>query len=472
MNTMLQHLDATELASLIRRGDVSPVEAVRSSIDTIERLEPDLNAVAFRRFDEALHEAARINRDAPFAGVPILLKDSGVRQTELPETKGTRALREAGIRATEDSPLGASLRRVGFITVGVATCPDLSILSATRSDAYGVTNNPWNQSLTPGGSSGGSAAAVAARYVAFAHGNDGGGSIRLPGGWCGVIALKPSRGRVLTDDETFSYTVCDFGFCRSVRDVRGILAALDRPRDGALLQAHEPAGGALPRKRLRIGVASQTAAGPVDPQCSAAAEAVGLLLESAGHDVEQIDFATFETASIQNAVTLSTVAYIFAKAGAVAHRIGRPLREGDVDVVTWLLLQNFPKASATDVLGAWSAIQGWSRVIADWWRDRIDILVTPTAPETAPPSASMAFSPADPVGPLMKTAWHTTFLNPFSLTGQPAISLPVATATDGMPIGVQLVARHGRDDLLLRISEEIELRGGLRNATPPVCAPV
>src|SRR5437588_420286 len=288
--------DATGLASLVRAGDVTPVELVEAAINRIETVDPQLNAVIHRRFDRARDEAARmVPGSAPFAGVPFLVKDIACHQAGEPFHEGMRFLRDRHWRAASDSHLAARFRAAGLITVGRTNAPELGIVPTTEPDAYGATRNPWDRARSPGGSSGGSAAAVAAGLVPAAHANDGGGSIRIPASACGVVGLKPSRGRTsLGPDASFTaLVVCEHVVCRTVRDCAAFLDAVAGPMPGDPYVAPPPVRpyrqevGADPG-RLRVGLLTAAPGGlaVVAPECVTAAEDAARLLESLGHEVE------------------------------------------------------------------------------------------------------------------------------------------------------------------------------------------
>src|SRR5437588_9230053 len=228
-------IDATEQARLVRDGEASPVELASEAIARIEELNPQLNAVIHPLFDEAREAAADELPDGPFRGVPFLVKDLSCYMAGIPVHEGMRVLKEAGYRSDHDMVIAQRLRRAGFVILGRTNTPELGILPTTEPVAYGPTRNPWDLERSPGGSSGGSAAAVAAGMVSVGHANDGGGSIRIPASHCGLVGLKPSRGRVSIGPDfgdVFSGLTIDHIVCRSVRDCATVLDAISGAMPG------------------------------------------------------------------------------------------------------------------------------------------------------------------------------------------------------------------------------------------------
>jgi amidase len=248
----LAQLDAWELAELVRRGDVTPAELVEAAIARIERVDSRLNAVVARLFDDARALVASGDpREGRFRGVPFLMKDLGATQAGQPYWSGNRALRELGHRAQSDTYLGARFRRAGLIALGKTNTPEFGLQSTTQPLAFGPTHNPWNLDHSPGGSSGGSAAAVAAGLVPIAHANDGAGSIRIPAAWCGVVGLKPSRGRVPVDPTWIGRGFVGFAITRSVRDSAALLDAVHGQEPGDLFRVPPPQRARSARRCIR-----------------------------------------------------------------------------------------------------------------------------------------------------------------------------------------------------------------------------
>jgi amidase len=285
-------LDAVGQAELVRRRQVSPLELVDAAIARIERLNPRLNAVIAPLFDAA-RAAARSPHlpDGPFRGVPFLLKDLGAQQQGQPYWCGNGALRAAGYRSPADTALGARFRAAGLITLGKTNLPEFGPQPTTQPLAFGPTRNPWSHERSSGGSSGGSCAAVAAGLVPIAHANDGGGSIRIPAGWCGLVGLKPSRGRTAPPPAEVVRNNVEHVVTRSVRDAAAALDAVHGNEPGDLYVLAPPARpfaqevGADPG-RLRIGLLSHAPNASVHAECVAAVESAARLLAELGHSVE------------------------------------------------------------------------------------------------------------------------------------------------------------------------------------------
>lgn len=289
---MLDRLDASAQAELVRRADVSPLELAEAAMARIERLDPIINAVPIRLFEAARLAAGSANLPhGPFRGVPFLLKDIGTAFAGQPYYMGNRALRAADHRSPRDHTLARRFRSAGLVVVGKAAVPEFGVIPYTQSSAFGATRNPFDRTLSAGGSSAGSCAAVAAGMVPVAHASDGGGSIRIPAAWCGVVGLKPSRGRVPSSAIAATRADIEFVVARSIRDVAGMLDAVHGNEAGDLYLAPPPSRSfavepdAKPG-RLRIGVLSTAGGIRIHPECVSATESTGRLLEMLGQDLD------------------------------------------------------------------------------------------------------------------------------------------------------------------------------------------
>src|SRR4051794_31322230 len=292
-NDDLTWMDATAQAELVRTGQASPAELVEAAIDRIERVDGSINAVIHRRFEQALDEAKGDLPDGPFRGVPFVVKDLFAPTKGDPMHNGMRALRDAGYVAPADNVLTSRYRAAGFVFVGRTNTPELGLVPTTEPLAHGATSNPWSVTHTPGGSSGGSAAAVAAGLVPAAHASDGGGSIRIPASMCGLVGLKVSRGRIsLGPDRDETSLSVNHVVTRSVRDCAAILDATHGPGAGDLVVAPPPLRpyvdevGAPPGS-LRVGLLARNPGGELHPDCEQAVRRAAALLESLGHKVEE-----------------------------------------------------------------------------------------------------------------------------------------------------------------------------------------
>src|SRR3954452_11803636 len=465
MSDDLARLDATAQAELVRKGEVSPPELVDAAIERIEASNGDLNAVIHKLYDEGREAASGDLPDGPFRGVPFLLKDLGAAFAGQPLHMGTQYLKDADFRAPVDTHLAERFRRAGFVTIGKTNTPELGILPTTEPKAYGPSRNPWDVSRSTGGSSGGSAAAVASGMVPVAHANDGGGSIRIPASECGLVGLKPTRQRIsegpLIGDNMSGLTV-ELVVSKSVRDTAAILEAVHGPAPGDPYHAPPPSRpyteevGADPGK-LRIGLLTEPLleAEPNEVVAEAARDAARLL-ESLGHEIEESHPTGFEEMDIVDTFLTRWMAGQAATLDQLQAVVGREIGPGDVEPLTWALAEEGRRRSADRYLAAVGQHQLISRMIAEWFESGFDLLLTPTLGEPPPLLGSFDDSGEDPTAALMRGAQTATFTATFNVTGQPAISLPLHWSEDGLPIGVQLVAGFGEENLLLRVASQLE----------------
>jgi amidase len=397
--------------------------------------------------------------------VPFLLKDLGAAFAGQPLHMGMQYLKEADFRSPVDTFLAQRFSQAGFVTIGKTNTPELGILPTTEPEAYGPSRNPWDTTRSTGGSSGGSAAAVASGMVPVAHANDGGGSIRIPASECGLVGLKPTRQRIsegpLIGDNMSGLTV-ELVVSRSVRDTAAILEAVHGPAPGDPYVAPPPSRpyteevGVDPGK-LRIGLLSEPLleAEPNEVVAEAARE-VARLLESLGHEIEESHPTGFEEMDVIDTFLTRWMAGQAATLDQLQAVVGREIGPGDVEPLTWALAEEGRRRGADRYLAAVGQHQLISRMIADWFESGFDLLLTPTLGEPPPPLGSFDDSGDDPVAALMRGAQTATFTATFNVTGQPAISLPLHWSEDGLPIGVQLVAGFGEEGLLLRVASQLE----------------
>ena len=471
----IARMDAVEQAARVRSGELSARELVEAAIERIERVDPELNAAVIKLYDEG--RAAAASASGPLAGVPFLLKDVGARQAGLPYSAGNRALRDAGYRAPADSPVGARFREIGLVTLGKSNTPEFGLQSTTQPLAFGPTRNPWDPARSAGGSSGGACAAVAAGLVPAAHASDGAGSIRIPAAWCGIVGLKPSRGRIALDPRLIRPTSVEFAVGRSLRDTAVLLDLLQGSRPGALFSLPPPrrpyaAELGAPVEALRVGLCASAPELRVHPDCVRAVEATGALLASLGHHVEEswpdAIFASEERALL--GLVFGPIEFRACLAD-LAEMLGRPVERDDVEPFLWELADwGAVPVSADQYLRAAEIQQGWAARIAGWWAEGFDLLLTPTVAEPALPLEEL-----DAVrlgtGPVLdRMGLHMIFTEPFNATGQPALTLPLHWTQDGLPVGVQLVAALGREDLLLRVAAQLESARPWRERIPPIHA--
>jgi amidase len=483
MSDAWAEMDATGQAEAVRRGDASPLELVEAAIARIEALDPKLNAVIHESFERARSEAAEAETklpDGPFRGVPFLLKDlaCGNRAGD-PIHWGTRFLKDAKFCATTSSNIVRRFLAAGLVVVGRTNVPELGAWSITESDAYGPCRNPWNTDHASGGSSGGAAAATAAGLVPFAHASDGGGSIRNPASQCGLVGLKPSRGRVsLGPDIADSWAGMTFEFAvtRSVRDAATLLDCVSGPMIGDPYAAWPPVRpfadevGTDPGV-LRVGLVEQQLDGePLHPECAQAVQRTARQLEALGHRVE---VATPDALSSDALLPHVLNVISASQARDVAHfeeLLGRPLGPEDLDADNWRITEMGRAVSASQFIEATEAYNRFRREMLQWWADGFDLLLTPTITRPSPRVGEIVPSPDAPLDAFMRSGALLSFCVPFNITGQPAISLPIHVSAEGLPVGVQLVAAADGEDQLIRIAAQLEEAVGWREQRPPIHA--
>ena len=450
--------DAWGTAEQIRTEQLSPIEAVDDAIARIEKLNPELNAVIVERFDRARAEAVDPDLpDGPLRGVPYVLKDLDALMAGEPHAGGIRAVKEAGYAPDVDAVFVARLRAAGAVCVGKSNTPELGLIPTTEPAAWGPSRNPCDTTRTPGGSSGGSGAAVAGGMVPFGHGNDGGGSVRIPAAHCGLVGLKPSRGRIPEWPEAVAFwdgLVAQGVLTRTARDHALLYDVLAGPATGDVHTAPD-----LPpvERPLRVGLLTNVPDGATatDPACVAAAERAAQLLEAAGHHVE----AAHPPALADPAVTTWFLpcygAWTAHDLDVWGRRIGRALTADDVEPLTWAIADVGRAVSGSMYLDAIAGLRDYARRVQSWWDEGWDLLVTPTTPEPAPPLGTYDSPSDNPLQGAFRAAITIAYTVPFNISGQPAISLPVHTTDDDLPVGAQLVARYGADRLLLRLAEQL-----------------
>ena len=444
-------LDATAQAALVRDGEITAAELVDAAIARIEKVNPEINAVIHPLFDRA-RARARQPLAGPFAGVPMVVKDLDGELAGAPLHLGNRLLKDLGHVATHTSYVFEKFEHAGFVIVGKTNTPEFGLQITTEPHAYGPSRNPWNPERSTGGSSGGSAAAVASGMVAVGHAGDGGGSIRVPASECGLVGLKPSRGRVSVGPqhgEVWNGLVARSAITRSVRDTAAVLDVLAGEMPGDPYTApfpHRPFAaevGADPG-RLRIGLrtAAPAALCDVDAQCVTAAEEAARALEALGHTVEIASPPALDEGELIGLFLQVVAVNTAGLLDDLAETVGRPITADDVEPGTWALAEVGRSITAAHMLSVMNGMHAWSRRMLSWWhRDGYDLLLTPTLAAPPPPLGILNDPLGDPaMAPILQTP-YAAFVAMYNVTGQPAISVPFATSTDNTPIGIQLVGR-------------------------------
>jgi amidase len=475
----LSTMDAVAQAELVRRRELTPLELVDAAIAGIEELNRTLNAVIHKHFERARTQAAGKLPEGPFRGVPFLLKDlAGGNLKGDPNNWGTRFLRDADYRAATTSYLVEKFLKAGLVILGRTNVPELGAWATTEPEAYGPTRNPWDTTRSSGGSSGGSAAAVASHMVPFAHASDGGGSIRIPASECGLVGLKPTRGRIsLGPDvgEVWEGLAIEFAVTRTIRDAAALLDAVAGSMPGDPYSAAPPSRPyreevGAPCGQLRIGILSGLSTVKIHPDCAKAVESAGRLLESLGHHIELSRPAALEGPELfvgLGPVIAASQARLIDQFSAL---IGRPIRAEDMNCDNWAVTEMGWKLTGTEYLAGVEALNRYSRNMAAWWAGGFDLLVTPTIPEPPPPIGELVPDTQVPFKGFQRSGALVPLTCPFNVTGQPAISLPLHWTPEGLPVGVQLVAAFGREDLLIRVTSQIEQAQPWVSRRPPVHA--
>ena len=458
----LAHLDAVGLAQRITQGDLSPVECIQATIDRIEANNETLNAVIHKQYEQALELAASPELpDGPFRGVPMLLKDLWAEEAGQPHHFGAQALKDANFTGSNDSNMVQRYKEAGFINVGRTNTPELGTVATTEPLADGPTRNPWNPEYGTGGSSGGAAAAVASGMVPAANASDGGGSIRIPAALCGLVGLKPSRGRIsMGPREEWGLSI-QHVVSHTMRDTAAILDATAIPflGDGVVApdfgRPYAKQVGANPGP-LRIGIWNEHSMAAVHPDCAAATLQAAQLLESMGHQVsESHPQALDEMHAMSDAFNATWAVGSVMGLEYLSEQLGRPITEEDIEPGNWALSGRGRSISAVDYAKAQAAMGTFRRAVLSWWEGGFDLLLTPTTAAPPPKIGELTASKDDPVRASRRSLPYAVFTSPFNTTGQPAITLPTGQS-DGLPIGVQLVAAYGREDLLISVGAQLE----------------
>jgi len=462
---------ALDLAAGLRRRELSSVELLDACLAALDERNPQLNAVIWRNDEDARAAAAEADRrlaadeQAPFLGVPLPIKDL-TPVAGWPVSYGSRG-GPAG--ASEESELVVdALVRAGFVLCGRTNTPEFGVLTVAENSRYGISRNPWDPTRSPGGSSGGAAAAVAAGMFPIAHANDGGGSIRIPASYCGLVGLKPSRGRVPRLVQGWLGAIVEGVLARTVADSAAVLDAIAGPDPFAWYNAPAPSRPFAqemdtPPGRLRIGLMAQAPLGiPTDESCSAGARAAAAALEQLGHMVEEVEVPTISEELVPPFIVLTQ--------GGLA----------DYEGTDWSAVEPHiaHQRSQSSELGAYEYVLAARtlerlsrREVMRWGRD-FDILLTPSSailpPQAGAVLAAQHAAPDQPVLDVVASVSFTAFGN---VTGLPAVSLPLHWTEDGLPVGVQLVAGPWREAGLIALAAQLEQAQPWAARRPPIAQP-
>ena len=473
-NLNIGYVDATAMADLIRKREVSSAELVEDAIWRCEQVNGKLNAVITEMFDSALHLSSTPVKESIFSGVPFLMKDFAAEVAGVPFCEGSNFLE--GYVPSIDSEIYKRFNAAGLITIGKTNLPEFAIGVTTEPKKFGATRNPWDLKRTPGGSSGGAGAAVASRMVPMAHGNDVGGSIRIPASACGLVGLKPSRGR-----STLAPHYGDFlggffvenGLTRTVRDTAALLDAISGPHIGEPYNA-PPNGDSYCKEierepgKLRIGFSIQTPLGdPLSSECVQAILDTAGICDSMGHIVEEVA-PSFDAMKLWTNFTTVLACGVSWALRDWSRRLGRELSPEYFEEFVWAFGQRGLSLTAADYLLAVQDIQSQVRNLSEFYED-YDIWLTTTLGKPPVELGTLVYN-GDPFELRRRMAEFSPYTYLANASGQPAISLPLYWTDENLPVGLHFTAKMGREDLLLRLAARLEQELPWNDKRPPVCA--
>ncbi|HET9074488.1 MAG TPA: amidase [Solirubrobacteraceae bacterium] len=454
---------ALELAELVRTEQLTPTELTETCLREIDRLEPQINAFTYVAHEEALAQAAAVTPgpERPFAGVPIAIKDNRA-VAGMPITMGSDAWGD--YRPDYDAHVVRRLRNAGFVIVGKTALPENGILPTCESRRNGPTANPWDPTRTPGGSSGGSGAAVAAGMVPVAHGNDGGGSTRIPAACCGLVGLKTQRNRVSSGpDSGQSYLTVDGVLTRTVADTAAITEIIAGYEPGDANWPPPPpvpyteAVGQQPNA-LKIGLTltPALASAELDPECARAVHEAARLLEQLGHSVEPLETTPWGDKDLLPDFTkaFGPATAMASIAAARLHGREEP-RQDELEPLTWGMYERARNLNAIDQLTAQSRLERVAREIVTALMP-YDVVLTPALAQRPLPTGAVHGRGPDPFGNYRRSGAFTPYTAIVNVTGLPAIALPLFHGDDGLPTAVQLIGRPAREDVLISLAAQLE----------------
>jgi len=455
--------DGVGLAELVRQKEVTPKELKMVALEGIAKVNPQLNAIVSILSEKADEQIEVGLPDGPFRGVPFLIKEIILHAEGVPFSMGSRLAK--GAVFPYDTELMARFRKAGLVTVGTTTTPEFGYNATTESVLHGPTHNPWNLRHSPGGSSGGSGAAVAAGVVPFAHANDGGGSIRIPASCNGLVGLKPTRGRVPTGpdySEPLNGLGIEFAVTRTVRDAAALLDAVAGPDTGCYAWAEPPKRPFFdeitqPPRRLRIAWTSKPPSGAsVDQECLDSLHATVRLCEELGHELVEAS-PIIDSEQHMLATLRIWAANVTSWVDGIAQATGQTPSEANVEAANLSTYRYGRTITATELLEALATQNIVSRAVGSFFTE-YDVLLSPT---TARPPLPLEELNANAKG-LSAKEWteqiftYAPFTNLFNTTGQPAISLPLGWSKGGLPIGMQFAGRYADEATLLQLASQLE----------------
>jgi len=466
--------DGIALAKLIGKEEISVQEVAECMLEGHDKINPSINAIVEIYEDRVKNGSQFLLTDRIFSGVPFFLKDLGATEAGRRQEMGSRLAR--GLVAHTEAYLTTRFKEAGALILGRTATPELGFAATTESILTGATRNPWDPNLIAGGSSGGSAAAVAAGIIPVAHASDGGGSIRIPAACCGVVGLKPSRGRITCGpdfDEGLFGLVQEFVVSRTVRDTAAMLDAVSRPAPGEPYVIVQPSRPFLeevdvPPGKLRIAFTAESWTGVgVNPEIAGCVEQIARVCETMGHHVEaakpEVDLQPYFSA-----LGVFWGASMRYACDRLALRMKRPVDRHHLEPVTLKVYENAAKFSTADVIRARAALNFTRRQMGAFF-ERYDLLLTPTIAQLPVPVGTIDQNQEVSLEKWLEgTSQFNAFTSLFNATGLPAISLPLCQSSAGLPIGIQFAARFGEEDLLIRIAGAFEQALPWADRKPPI----
>jgi amidase len=480
--------DAIALGGLIRKGEISSIELLNIIIERIEKINPQLNAVIHKMYDQARTAAETLSPDTKigkpsysgFWGVPFLLKDLVAECKGTPFDEGSRAVQ--GYISKLDSELVRRHKAGGLIIIGKTNAAEFGVLPTTEPAIHGPTVNPWDPSLTPGGSSGGSAAAVAAGIVPMAHGNDGGGSLRIPASCCGLFGLKPTRGRNPLGPlfgDIGGGIAHEHAVTLTVRDSAALLDVTSGPDLGDPYYAppmERPFLEEVGREagRLKIGFLTRVPEGwneetELHPDCEIAVKDAAQLCEGLGHIVEEVSAEPLSHPDIPQTFVLLFSCFVGHAIAYWERELGKKIEKDELESATWEIYQESLKTTGAAYLVAVEQLQCFARKIAKWYHEgNYDMLLSPTMRIPPTKLGSFKSSPEDPMAWIKIALSFVAFTRTQNITGQPAMSVPLYWNEDNIPIGVQFAGRFGEEGKLFRLAAQLEQARPWADRNPPI----
>jgi len=467
--------DGLGLAELVKNKDVLPAELLEMAIKAVEKLNPKLNAVVKIFEENALEEIKQGLPSGAFEGVPFLFKELAIHAKNVPQSMGSRVAENSVFPV--DSELMKRFRQAGFVTFGTTTTPEFGYNAATEAVLYGPTRSPWDLNYSPGGSSGGSAASVAAGIVPVAHANDGGGSIRIPASCSGLVGLKPTRGRIPAgplNSEPLNGIAIEFALTKTVRDTAHLLDAVGGPDIGCYGSPANPEIAYknvldVPVRPLKIAWTAKPNSGvPVDEECLKALYETVQLCQELGHIVVEAS-PQYEQEPFANATLTIWTANIYKMIEGASRLTGKTPSEKNIEAAIWQCYQYGKELKASDLLDAINTNAMVSRQVGGFFTD-YDILLSPTL-ATLPAKIGELNANNSSINAQEWTEQiftYAPFTNLFNATGQPSISLPLKMSSTGLPIGMQFTGRFADEATLLQLAAQLEQALPWKNRKPGV----